>query len=226
LGENTYKEILNKAKSLNYEYVVFTDHNPSLSKHTENEIIDILRLRRQYIVQKNMSKKCERTKYFISLEVDIRPDGRIALPKESVNYLDLIIVSIHSSFNMEKERMTKRILKAISFPKVKILGHPTGRLLGKRQEINVDWSIVFNECKKRDIALEINAWPKRLDLPDNLVRLAIKKGIKLVIGTDAHMVSEMDNMFYGVTVARRGWAKKSDIMNTRDYADVKKWINN
>lgn len=224
LGENSYEEILDKAKELNYEYVVFADHNPSVSKHTENEVIDILRRRKEYIVQKNPSKKYERIKYFISLEVDILPDGRIAIPEEALNYLDMIIIAIHSSFKMEREQMTKRILKALSFPKVKILGHPTGRLFGKREEIDVDWTVVFDECKKRNIALEINAWPERLDLPDNLVKQAVENSIKLAIGTDAHKNSEMNNMFYGVAVARRGWARKSDIINTRSYEEVRKWI--
>lgn len=225
LGENTYQEILNKAKSLNYEYVVFADHNPSVSKHTENEIIDILRRRNEYIDQKNMSKKYERIKYFISLEVDMLPDGKIAIPEKALNYLDMVIVSIHSSFKMVRRQMTKRILKALSFPKVRILGHPTTRIFGKREEIDVDWTAIFDECKKKNIALEINAWPERLDLPDNLVKQAVENNIKLAIGTDAHKNSEMNNMFYGVAVARRGWAKKSDIINTMSYKEVKKWIN-
>jgi len=225
LGQNSYEEILEKAKSLGYEYVAFADHNPSISNHTASEIVEILKRRKQYIVQKIMSKNFERIKYFISLEVDILPDGKIALPKGALNYLDMIIVSVHSRFKMEKNQMTKRILRALSFPQVKILGHPTGRLLGKREEIDADWLAIFYECKRRNIALEINAWPERLDLPDNLVKLAIENGVKLVINTDAHEIYEMDNMFYGAAVARRGWAKKSDIINTMSYKEVKKWLN-
>jgi len=225
LGENSYEEIIAKAKKLNYEYIIFADHNPSVSKHTENEVIDILRRRKQYIVQKIMSKEYERVKYFISLEVDILPNGKIAIPEEALKYLDMIIISIHSSFKMTRKQMTKRILKALSFPKVKILAHPTTRILGKREEINVDWTVIFSECKKKNIALEINAWPERLDLPDNLVKQAVENNIKLALGTDAHKNSEMDNMLCGVTVARRGWTKKDDIINTMSYDKVRNWIN-
>lgn len=224
LGENSYQEILNKAKNLNYKYLAFADHNPSITNHKEDEIIEILKRRKQYIVQKIMNKNFERLNYFISLEVDILPDGQIALPEESVKYLDFIIVSIHSRFKMSKKEMTKRILRAISYPKIKILGHPTGRLLGKREEIDVDWLAVFKECRKRNIALEINSWPERLDLPDNLVKQAIKNQVKLIINTDAHNVQEMDNMFYGVAVARRGWARKNDTINTWEEREVRKWI--
>jgi DNA polymerase (family 10) len=224
LGENSCQEILNKAKDLNYDYLAFSEHNPSISNHTEGQIVEILKRRKQDIVQKIKSKEFERIKYFISLEVDILPDGKIAIPQKALSYLDMIIIAIHSSFKMDKENMTKRILKALSYPKVKILAHPSGRLLGKREEIEADWPVIFAECLKKNIALEINAWPQRLDLPDNLVRQAVDNNIKLAINTDAHKNLEMDNMFYGVAVARRGWAKKSDIINAWDYKDVRNWI--
>ena len=109
-------------------------------------------------------------------------------------------------------------------PKVKIFGHPTGRLLGKREGIELDWDKIFALVKEKNIAFEINSWPERLDLPDTLVREAVEQGIKLVINTDAHAVSQMDGMEYGVAVARRGWASKHDIMNTLPYSEFKKWI--
>lgn len=225
LGENSYQEIVEKAIDLNYRYLAFSEHNPSITNHTENQIVEILKKRKEYIVQKIMSKRFERIKYFISLEVDILPDGRIALPKKALDYLDMIIVSIHSRFKMNKKEMTKRILRGLSYPKVKILAHPTGRLLGKREEIEADWNVIFAQCYKKNIALEINAYPERLDLPDNLVHQAILNKVKLVIDTDAHSIKEMENMFYGVAVARRGWAKKTDIINTMGYQAVKKWLN-
>jgi len=121
--------------------------------------------------------------------------------------------------------MTKRILKALSCPKVKVLGHPTGRLLSKREEIEADWTMIFTESKKRNIALAIDAWPDRLDLPDSMVRLAVDKGNLLAIDSDAHAVDQMENMLYGVSVARRGWAKKHDIINTNSLKNIQKWLN-
>lgn len=225
LGNNTFEELLKKTEQLNYEYIAFSDHNPSISNHQDKDIVNILR-QRHNAIQNIMSKKNERPNYFISLEVDILTNGKIALPEKALAYLDMIIVAVHNSFRMTKEDMTKRILTALKFPKVKILAHPTCRLLGKREEIDADWKQIFETCKKQNIALEINAWPDRLDLPDTLVKQAIGYGSKLAINSDAHDIAEMDNMFYGVSVARRGWAKKSDIINTNNYRQIKKWIEN
>ena len=146
------------------------------------------------------------------------------MAEDAFKYLDIAIVSIHSSFKMSRDDMTKRILKALAHPGVKILGHPTGRQIGKREEIEADWQTVFDFAKKHHIALEINAWHERLDLPEGLVRRAIQNGNKLVINTDAHAASQMDGLLYGVYVARRGWAEKSDIINTQPLDRVMSWI--
>ena len=165
-------------------------------------------------------------KCFIGLEVDILPDGKIALPVEALEYVDYLIVSVHSAFNLDVKSMTSRVMKALSYPKVRILGHPTGRLLGKREGFELDWAKIFKECKEKDIALEINSWPERLDLADTLVAESLRYGVKLAINTDAHANSQMDGMFYGVSVARRGWCRKSDIINTLPYEKFREWILN
>ena len=223
-GVNSYIEIAKKAKTLEYDYVGFADHNPSISNNTENEIIAIMKRRKDYIDHIFSTLKVEQSKYFIGLEVDILPTGKIALPQEAIKYLDYLLVSIHSGFQMSKEDMTKRVLNALSNPKVKIFGHPTGRLLGKREGVDLNWQEVFDYCKQKSIAIEVNAWPERLDLPDALVKDAVKAGVKLILNSDAHATLQMDNMFYAVSVARRGWAKKNDIMNTLGYEEFKKWL--
>src|SRR3990167_2178133 len=152
--------------------------------------------------------------YFIGLEVDILPSGELALPEKAFDYVDYLIVSLHSSFSMSTVEMTKRVLKALSYPKVKIFGHPTARLLGKREGVELDWDKIFTFVKERHIALEINAAPPRLDLPDILVREAKESGVKFTIDTDAHKVDHMDFMQYGISVARRGWVTKNDVINT------------
>ena len=222
LGEASFFEIAQFGKNLGYSYVGFSDHNPKFGGDlSEKEIVEILKKRKKLIEE---SLKSFDIGYFIGLEVDILPDGGLSLPKEAVFYVDYIIASIHSGFSYEKTKMTKRILKALDFPKVKILGHPTGRLLGKREEIDVFWEEVFEKAKKKNIALEINAWPLRLDLPDILVRQAKNFGVKFIINTDAHSLKEMEGMFYGVSVARRGFLEKDDVLNTQEFDKLEAWL--
>jgi len=221
-GVNTYKEICKKGKELGYEYVGFSDHNPKISDLSPEQVVEIMRKRKEHI-QKTLGS-VSGIDYFIGLELDILPSGELALPKKAFEYVDYLLVSVHSSFRLDTKTMTNRVLKALDNPKVKILGHPTGRLLGKREGYELEWEKIFERCKKNHIAMEINAWPERLDLPDILVREALQHGVKLIIDTDAHANDHMNNMEYGVSVARRGWAKKNDIMNTEDYKNFKQWL--
>lgn len=158
-------------------------------------------------------------------EVDIQPDGMLALPSEAFDHVDAVVVSIHSSFTQGREMTTKRVVAALtSHPKVRIFGHPTGRLLTKREGVELDWNEIFAVCKERAIALEINAYPQRLDLPDTIVYDARKAGIRFCIDTDSHAAAQMDMMRYGVSVARRGWCQKDDIVNVMGYTDFEKWL--
>lgn len=224
VGAASYQEIMNYGMHLGYEYVGFSDHNPKVTGIKNTEIVAIVKKRKEYIDKLFPTKKFERSKYFIGLEVDILSDGKIALPQEAIKYVDYIIISIHSSFTMNIKTMTKRVLEALKYDKVRILGHPTGRLINKREGIEVAWEKVFEVCKNNRIALEINSYPERLDLPDMIVHQAVEAGVSLIINTDAHANSHMDNMAYGVSVARRGWCKKHDIINTKQYSDFKKWL--
>jgi len=222
LGEASFFEIAQFGKNLGYYYIGFSDHNPKFGGDlSEKEIVEILKKRKKLIEE---SLKSFDIGYFIGLEVDILPDGGLSLPKEAVFYVDYLIASIHSGFSYEKTKMTKRILKALDFSKVKILGHPTRRLLGKREEIDVFWEEVFEKAKKKNIALEINAWPLRLDLPDILVRQAKNFGVKFIINTDAHSLKEMEGMFYGVSVARRDFLEKDDVLNTQEFDKLEAWL--
>lgn len=224
IGENSYEEIVEKAHKLGYAYVGFSDHNPKTSGLSEKEIVSILKTRYQHI--KKTLGKDPKVPYFIGIEADIQPGGTVAIPEDAVEYLDYIIVSIHSSFRQPKEQMTERVLKALSFPKVRIFGHPTGRLLTSREGIELDWKPIMELMKQNNQAFEINSWPERLDLPDVLVREAAGAGVKCIIDTDAHAVDQMDNMVYGVSVARRGWASVSDIINTGSYKNFSEWLIN
>ncbi len=224
LGKNTYKEILDKAAIMGYSYVGFSDHNPKISGLSNNETVEIFR--RRYSSIKQSLGQNPKIQYFIGIEADIQPDGKIAVPPGAYDYLDYIIVSLHSSFRQPRDQMTKRVLKALSHDKVKIFGHPTGRLLNSRPGVDIDWEPVMALMKKNQQALEINSWPERLDLPDTLVREAATNGVKCIINTDAHEISQMENMRYGVSVARRGWTGVDDIINTSSTKKFKSWITN
>jgi DNA polymerase (family X) len=228
LGANSLVDYLNRAVELGYEYIGLSDHNPSIAHHTEKQILAIMKRRKEYYEQQYSSwakKNGNRVHIVIMCEVDILPDGKLALPDDAFEYVDGIIASIHSSFTQDKGTMTKRILSALeSHPKVRIVGHPTGRLLGKREGVDADWKEIFAVCKEKNIALEINAHPVRLDLPDTLVFDARKIGCMFCINTDSHAIDQMNGMKFGVTVARRGWASKNDIVNTLPYNEFTKWF--
>jgi len=228
-GTASMEEVIRKGEELGYEYIGFTEHNPSISKHKPKEIIEILKRKKEEIDKINYSnEKRVRNipiKALNGLEIDIKPNGTLGIPEEGLKLLDYAIVSVHTSFKMNREEMTKRILSALEHSKVKILGHPTGRKLNEREGYELDWEKVFDFCLKKGKWLEINAWPDRLDLPDVLVREAVKRKVKMVICTDSHSLEHLNLMRYGVAVARRGWAEKNDIINTLPYKEFKKLLN-
>lgn len=222
MGQDTMIAHVKKAEELGYAYIGFSEHNPSVMNHTPEQVIEILKRRQEFIEQKIKSKFNVRV--FNLLELDILVDGSLAIPDKAFDYLDAVIVSIHSSFSLDKKKMTERIIKGLSHPKAKIFAHPTGRLINKRQGYQVDWEVLFDFVKTNNKALEINSWPTRLDLPDVLVKQARDRGIKFVVNTDSHALEHMDNMFYGVSVARRGWCEKKDILNTYPVTKLENWI--
>jgi DNA polymerase (family 10) len=221
-GTDSMVDMIKKAQELGYTYLAFSEHNPSISKHTDDQIIRLIKRKNEAV--KALNEKLKDFTCINSLEVDILPDGRLALPDEAFQYLDMIVVSVHSSFTQPNEKMTERILRGLSYPKVRVFGHPTARLLGKREGVQADWDTIFDFCSKKNIALEINSATSRLDLPELLVRAALKRKNIFSIDTDAHEVSGMDAMHYGVAVARRGWCQKSDIINTQPISAIKKWL--
>ena len=228
LGESTMQEIVEKANKLGYEYIAFTEHNPSKSRHKPQEIMDLLKRKRDAVDEINYSIKqngfSRINKVFNSLEIDILPEGGLPVPDEGLGTLDFALVSVHSSFRLPRDAMTKRVLYSLGHPKVKIFAHPTARKLNEREGIELNWQEIFDFCAKNKKWLEINADPARLDLPDFLVKEAVKAGVKLTMGTDAHHMDGLGNMQYGLSVARRGWATKADIVNTRSLQEFEKLL--
>lgn len=219
-GTHTYSELVKGAKSMNYEYIGFSDHNPKSTLNSK-EIVAILKKRKQYI-DNNLSTAG--LAYFIGLEVDILASGELPLPQEAFAHLDYVIISIHSSFRMEKDLMTDRILSAMRYPKVKFFGHPTGRLIQKRESLQADWDAIFQYAKQKQIALEINANPHRLDLPYRLVRKANDIGCFFSINTDAHDLKHLTFMKYGVQVARKGLLPQDRVVNAWNKSKITSWI--
>ena len=221
-GQDSMETMLTRAKELGYSSFGFSEHNPSISGHTKEQIVELLKGRMEHI--EDLRKSNKNIRIYSLLETDILPNGELAIPDDAFDYLDGTLVSIHSSFAQSKDQMTKRILKGLAHPKVKIFAHPTARLINQRGGIEADWEQIFQYCKENHIAMEINAAPARLDLPDQLARTAIQEGVTLVINTDSHQVEGMDLMEYGVCVARRAWAEKKDILNTWDQEKIADWF--
>lgn len=221
-GINSIVQLKQAGLLLGYDYIGITNHNPSTSKHSHVQILSKIKSQTSEIEHINSTGSGPRVLNL--LEVDILPSGELSVPNDGLAILDGCLVSIHSNFQMTKEKMTNRVLKALSHPVARILAHPTGRLLQQREGYELDWDKIFLFCIKKDKALEINAYPNRLDLPDILVRQAVKKGVKLSLGTDSHQKEDLINMKFGVSVARRGWAEKKDIINTWGYNEIINWM--
>jgi DNA polymerase (family 10) len=211
-GENTLEEMVKRAVEMGYEYYGISDHAPSVASRGEAEVRRLIEKRRGEI--ENLNKQYKNIKLLYGMEVNILADHSLGLPDEMLELLDYAIASIHTSFDMDREKMTERVLKALSNPYIKIFGHPSGRLINEREGIALNWTKVFEFAATNNKLIEINAQPSRLDLPDDLVADALKIGCKLIINTDSHNLSSLDYMKYGVDVARRGGASKHDVINT------------
>ena len=220
LGDSDISEIAKKAKSLGYEYIGISDHNPKFTGLTHTEKKKIILSHQKYLKGVRSGLKI-----LHGMEVDIRPDGTLAIEDDLLELLDYAIVSIHSGFDMTRDKNTQRIISALNHSKALILGHPTGRMLGNRESIEADWGKILDFCHDNHKIVEINASPFRLDLPEDLIRMAAEKKVKMIINTDSHDKSQMNFMKYGVWQARRGWAKPKDIVNTFSLDDLQAVLN-
>jgi len=219
-GANSIEEIANYAINLGYEYIVITDHYRLKIAHG----LDKKRILKQIKEINKINSKFEKFRIFTGVEANILEDGSIDVPKEIAKKLDFVIAAIHSKFSLPKDKQTNRIIKAIENPYVKVIAHPTGRLIFKRNPIDINMEKVFECAAKNDTFMEINSSMDRLDLNDSNIRLAKKMNVKFVIGTDAHEKTQMNNIYLGIATARRGWAEKDDIVNTSNLRKFEKLI--
>jgi DNA polymerase (family 10) len=171
----------------------------------------------------DVNRKQTSVRVLKGVEAEILADGTVDVPGDLVDELDIVIGSLHLSMRQSREEITRRYLKAIRHPRVHIIAHPTGRLLGQRQGMDADWEVIFEEASRTGTILEINANPYRLDLPDYLAALANEKGCLFSIGSDAHRTSQMELLHFGVSVARRAWINKDRIVNTWELDKLLDW---
>jgi DNA polymerase (family X) len=210
-GRNTIEEMAEAARQRGYEYMAITDHSKNLAFANgltdERALAHIERIRAA-------EKQITGIRIFAGIEVDILGDGSLDLSDPVLEQMDIVIASVHSQFNQDRAAMTERLLKAIANPNTSLIGHPTGRLLLRRDAYQFDLDAVLKAAAKHKVAMELNSYPDRLDLSDVHLRMAKQHGVKIVINTDSHHTSHMEKLRYGVTQARRAWLTKEDVLNT------------
>jgi DNA polymerase (family 10) len=222
-GSCDISEMVEAARRRGYKYICITDHSVSepiahgltparLIKHIEQ------------IHKVNEQSRRAEIVVFAGAEVDILADGKLDYDNKLLAELDFVIGSIHSGLKSPREKVTMRTLKAMDNPYLHVIGHPTGRLIGEREPMDIDISAVIKHAADTHTALEVNASPYRLDLKDVHCKMAVEAGVKLIIGTDSHNPMQLAHICLGVATAGRGWATKDDIINTLPLAKLKTWL--
>jgi len=216
-GQDSILTMAKAARSQGLEYIAVTDHTKSL---TIAHGLDGARLRKQWAEIDRIQQQLSDIKILKGTECDIRKDGSLDLPDEILAQLDIVGISVHSHFDLSERDQTRRIIRAMEHPHTHILFHPTGRLINRRADYAVDIRALLNTAKETHTVMEVNAHPSRLDLNDQHIRAAIALGVRLSIDTDAHAIDEFGYLRWGIGQARRGWARKRDIINTRPWRQM------
>lgn len=209
-GQSSIQELAQTAKATGYEYLGIADHTKFLRIEHGLDEKKIERRNRQI---DKLNAKLSNFRILKGVEANILKDGSIDIKNETLKHLDFVIAGVHSNFKMSKTEMTERIVRAMKNPNVDIISHPTGRILKKRDEYQIDFDKIMRVARETGTILEISAWPERLDLNDQNIRRAKEAGVKMVINTDSHHKSQFKVMKFGIAQARRGWAEKKDIVN-------------
>jgi DNA polymerase (family 10) len=210
-GRNTIEEMAEAAHEHGYKYMAITDHSKNLAFANG---LDDKRAAEHVKRIRAADSVSESIRIFAGIEVDILADGTLDLSDSVLEEMDLVIASVHSHFNQSPAEMTARLLKAVQNPNTSLIGHPTGRLLLRRDAYSFDVDAVLKAAARCKVAMELNAYPDRLDLCDRHLRLAKQYGVKIVINTDSHHTSHLDKIRFGILQARRAWLTKEDVLNT------------
>ena len=220
-GANSIKEMVKAAQEMGYQYLGISDHTKFLRiEHGLNE----QQLAQQRKEIDKLNSKLKNFRILHGVETNILNDGSLDIKDEVLAKLDYVIAGVHSSMKMEKEIMTERIIKTMKNPNVNIISHPTGRILKRRDEYQVDFEKILRAAKEFKVILEINSSPDRLDLKDSNIRKAKNTGVKMIINTDAHHKNQLNLIKFGISQARCGWAEKKDIINTQPLSKLLKFF--
>lgn len=215
-GRCTIEEMAGSARERGYAYMAITDHSKNLAfangLNDKRAAEHVRRIRQA-------DKQMDGIRVFAGIEVDILADGELDLSGDVLDEMDLVIASVHSNFQQERQQMTDRLLRAVESGHISILGHPTGRILLRREAYDFDLEALFRAAAKHHVAMELNAYPDRLDLCDRNLKMARDLGVKIVINTDSHHTSHLEKMRFGILQARRAWLTPADVLNTLSVED-------
>jgi DNA polymerase (family 10) len=220
-GHQSLLEMAQAAKAYGLKYALVTDHSHSLGVAKGMTVDDLHRQRAE--VDEVNRKMGGAFRVLAGVEVEVRADGSLDFADEVLAELDLVVAAVHTGLRQDREQVTARMLSAIRNPHVDVIAHPTGRFIDEREGADLDMDAVFRAAAKTGTALEVNAYPKRLDLRDAHVRRAVDLGAKLAISSDTHDVQGFRWLPFGVATARRGWARDEDVINTWDVEDLLAW---
>jgi len=225
-GEHSMEEMALAAEKQGLDYIVITDHTQSLAMMGSDEMKLMKQMKEIDILNDKLRKEGHKIQVLKGAEVNIMKDGTLDMPDEILAQLDVVGAAVHSFMHLSREEQTKRVLKAMENPNVDILFHPTSRKILARDPIDVDMEAVIDCAKRTDTVLEIDAHPDRLDLRDEWIRRSLEAGVKLSIDSDAHSVSHFRHLEFGIAQARRGWATKKDIVNTKPVKEFLSLLKN
>ncbi|UTB32469.1 MAG: PHP domain-containing protein [Methanobacterium sp. ERen5] len=222
-GKNNIEELAFKSQTMGYEYIAITDHSMSIQTSKARSERQI---KKQMDEVDSVNRKMDGLTVLKGVEANIDSYGYLDVPDKILQEMDIVIAGIHSGFKQNKHELTRRIVAAASNEHVNIISHPTGREIHGRNGYELDFEKIFEAAKDNKTLLEINSRKNRLDLRDMHIKQAVENGVKLVINTDSHSINELVNMELGVGTARRGWAKKEDIINTLNLKDLLRYLKN
>jgi DNA polymerase (family 10) len=220
-GKGTIESMAEAAIALGYEYLVFCDHSQSLRVANG---LSPARLREKLVAVREADEKYGEIRLLCGSEVDILKDGALDYEDALLAELDFVVASVHTSFGVGEEAMTERIVRAMNNPSVRVIGHPTGRILERRDPYEVDVSRLIREAAATNTVLELNSYPNRLDLAVPYVREAMDTGVSISIDTDAHDESALSLVRYGVSQARRAWVEKGSVINCLPWAEFEEYL--
>ncbi|HSQ82424.1 MAG TPA: DNA polymerase/3'-5' exonuclease PolX [Casimicrobiaceae bacterium] len=216
-GRNSLAEMVEAAHALGLKYVAITEHS---RRQTMSHGLDPQRLGRQGAAIERLNTRLRGIRVLRGIEVDILDDGALDLPDDALAALDIVVAAVHSRFNLSRAEQTRRILHALDNPRVSVLAHPSGRLIGEREPYDVDMLQIVRKAKATGVHLELNAHPERLDLTDTWCRMCKDEAVLVAIDSDAHRTQEFANLRYGIGQARRGWLARADVLNTRPLSKL------